>query len=888
MEFLYSENYEYLESLGRTQNLDKDWNIIKEEINSESDKFGGFPRKNNNLVFSASIVNETSTNINSDKIKSIYRKLAYRYADLNPLYRVNKEAKFIQDMNIEPSDQVSKLNSYYLKTYSAEFEYVSDKKKYNWLAENFEKDFSISKEDKEATLWDLMEADGLEGFLHKRFPSAKRFSVEGADSSILIFERVMEKMAELGCEEVVVGMAHRGRLNFLTKVCGESYGFLLGLFQGKNAFDPELNISGDVKYHLGASHDRELSNGKKIHISLIPNPSHLETVNPLVIGNARAKQDAKDDTERKKIVPFLVHGEAAFSGQGIIYETMAMNNLPAYDVGGCIHLIIDNQVGFTAGISETRSTAYSSELGKFIEAPIFHVSGDDPEACIFISKLVAEYRMKFGGDVIINLVCYRRYGHNEGDEPAFTQPTMYKIINAHPTTFEIYSKKLISEAILTQEIIDKKAKEFYSFLDSEMDKFSLKKMSDLLVSRWSNFKFNFDDTKLTKVETGIKVDLIPKVIECLTNIPKEVAINSKIKKVLDTRASLLESTENIDYGTGEMLSFISLLNEGINIRISGEDVLRGTFAHRHAAVIDQNNDSRYFYYKNFGDKSGARFEVYNSILSEYGVMGFDYGYSLYSPNNLVIWEAQYGDFVNGAQIMIDQYISGAEQKWGRLSNLVLMLPHGYEGQGPEHSSARIERFLQLCAQYNMRVIQPTTPANIFHALRRQLCDVDRKPLIIFTPKSLLRHKLAVSKLEDFLDNSSFEEIITSGDIKKSTKIILCTGKTYYELYEKIISEKIEEVFLIKIEQLYPFPLEKILQIIKQFKSNIENFQIIWCQDEPKNMGAYTFVNQQLIDTLSELNLKIKYCGRHANAATACGSTYEHSKEQKKLIEDCFN
>ena len=826
----------------------------------------------------------------------MYRKVGYRYADLNPLYPVDKKESFLNEVHVvltndEEFKVKKKLDASYLGKISAEFEHVTNKKKYDWLIENFEKSFVISNEDRKRNLQDLLEVEGLETFLHVKFPGAKRFSIEGGESAVVIFENFMRRMSQFELSEISIGMAHRGRLNFLTKVCKEPYGFLFGLFKGKSAFEKDLGLSGDVKYHLGASCDRDLD-GKSIHISLLPNPSHLEAVNPVVLGSVRAKQDEFGDVERKKIVPFLIHGDASFAGQGIIYETFAMNDLPAYDVGGTVHLIIDNQVGFTASSAETCFSERGSDVAKIVEAPIFHVNGDDVDGCAFIAQLAAEYRAKFSGDVVINLLCYRRWGHNEGDEPNFTQPVMYKNISNHVTTFNLYAKKLVGDGVLIQDDIDLKKKEFHDFLDSQIDVFHPKNLADLCKARWSCVQFNFDDSKIIDVNTGMKKDIIPTVIECFKKFPDGFNINAKIKKLLEGRIKMLETGENIDWGVGEMLAFTSLLSDGINIRISGEDVMRGTFAHRHAAVVDQNNDDRYYYYRSIGKGKGAkgdaRFEVYNSILSEYGVMGFDYGYSMFSPSDLVIWEAQFGDFVNGAQIILDQFIAGAEQKWARLTNFVLMLPHGYDGQGPEHSSARIERFLQLCAQYNMRVVNPTTPAKVFHALRRQVIDDVKKPLVIFTPKSLLRHKLAVSKISDFLDNNGFIDIITNiKSLEGVKKLILCSGKIYYDLVEKLTELNKKDVLLVKFEQLYPFPKEKIINLLSNFIIKSSMKEVIWCQDEPKNMGAYVFVNEILNDWLYENRVKMRYCGRLASASVAVGSTYDHIIEQKALIDSCF-
>lgn len=897
--YLSIENYEFLRDICDKGDVAGDeWSGFCSEFGKDSDVFGGFSGVNSTANLSSNInadVGNFTENI--EKLKHLYRKVGYRYADLNPLYPVDNRGAFLDEIHLKLShdkefEMKKNLDSFYLGKISAEFEHVTDKKKHDWLIANFEKSIQNNAENQKRNLWDLMETEELEKFLHVKFPGAKRFSIEGGESAVVIFENFMRRMSDFDLDEISIGMAHRGRLNFLTKVCREPYGFLFGLFKGKAGFDKSLGLSGDVKYHLGASCDRDV-NGRSVHLSLLPNPSHLEAVNPVVLGSVRAKQDERGDKERRKIVPFLLHGDASFAGQGIIYETFAMNDLPAYDVGGVVHLIIDNQVGFTACSAETCSGNRGSDIARMVEAPIFHVNGDDVDGCAFVAQLVAEYRARFGGDVVINLLCYRRWGHNEGDEPNFTQPKMYKNIATHVTTFNLYAKKLVDMGVVTQDEVSAKRKEFHGFLDSQMDVFAPKKIDDLCRDRWKCFTFNFDDSKIVDVKSGMKTDILPRIIDCFKNFPDGFEVNSKIHKLLDGRVKMLETGENIDWGVGEMLAFTSLLSEGINIRISGEDVMRGTFAHRHAAVVDQNTNERYFYYRSMGhgarDGGDARFEVYNSILSEYGVMGFDYGYSMFNPNDLVIWEAQFGDFVNGAQIILDQFISGAEQKWGRLTNFVLMLPHGYDGQGPEHSSARIERFLQMCAQYNMRVINPTTPANIFHALRRQVVDEVKKPLVIFTPKSLLRHKLAVSQIADFAEGTGFTDVITNvGSMDSVKKLILCSGKIYYDLVEKLAELNKTDVMLVKIEQLYPFPKEKIVNILSDFiqKSGLKD--VIWCQDEPKNMGAYAFIHEILNDWLFENSVRMVYCGRPSSASVAAGSIYEHTDEQKILINSCFS
>ncbi len=646
-----------------------------------------------------------------------------------------------------------------------------------------------------------------------------------------------------------------------------------------------------------------------IDILLMANPSHLEAVNGVVLGRTKAIQDESKDSpslSKKKIIPFLIHGDASFVGQGVVYECLAMNGVEGYDVGGCIHLIIDNQVGFTANASETRPSKYSSDVAKTLNAPIFHLNGDDPELALILARICARFRFEYNGDIVINLVCYRRFGHNEGDDPSFTQPKMYQNINVKKTVYELYKEKLLSLNIINKTDIENKENEFNTFLSKELDEFKSKKFEDVAHENWVDHKIIFSDKdSMISKKTSITKDFInDKVLNILYEARNYKNINEKLKRlILESRISMLEKSlqanneKIIDWGLAEMLEFFSILNDGKNIRISGEDCVRGTFAHRHSAFIDSQTEEKFFYYKGLASNN-SRFDVYNSILSEYGVLGFEFGYSSLNPNNLVIWEAQFGDFANGAQIIIDQYIAASEQKWLMNNNLVLMLPHGYEGQGPEHSSARIERFLQLAAQFNMRIVQPTTPSNLFHILRSQVDNENvKKPLIIFTPKSLLRHKFVKSSLNE-ITNSSFEEIIFDDEILKNPhnikKIIICSGKIYYDLYEKIIDRN--DILLIRIEILYPFPIEKICSVLKKF--NLNEINLIYAQDEPKNMGLYNFFIQNLGEFFSEnedeilaknFNVfkDIQYIGRKSSASTANGSQYIHQKEQKEIIDACL-
>jgi 2-oxoglutarate dehydrogenase E1 component len=717
-------------------------------------------------------------------------------------------------------------------------------------------------------------------------------------------------------------MAHRGRLNFLTKLCGEDYSSILGQFAGNSYIDEQIGNSGDVKYHLGSSKICHFSGCEdSIEVLLMPNPSHLEAVNGPVLGRTRALQDCliskdfvggDDAISKKKVVPFLIHGDASFVGQGVVYECLAMNNLDGYDVGGCVHLIIDNQIGFTANASETRPSKYASDVAKTLDAPIFHLNGDHPESAVFLAKLCARVRQEFSGDIVVNLVCYRRFGHNEGDEPLFTQPLMYKKISEKKTVYEMFKEKLSKSGLVSIQEFEKKELEFEKFLSNELEAFRAKQGSEILDKNWSNHELVFSTQSLRiSLKTGLKKEFISEnVLKTLKDASNHVKINEKLKKlVLESRiksleAGLLTLDEKIlDWGLCEMLAFCGILNDGKSVRISGEDVVRGTFSHRHAAFVDSETEEKYFYYESLAN-GDAKLTVSNSLLSEYGVMGFEFGYSTLKSDNLVIWEAQFGDFVNCAQVVIDQYLSASEQKWLKISNLVLMLPHGYEGQGPEHSSARIERFLQLAGEFNMRVVQPTTPANLFHILRAQVHEETlKKPLIIFTPKSLLRHRLVKSSMNEIL-NDSFRSILFDQNILKEgpsevKKIILCSGKIYYEIFEKLEEAKRKDVFLIRIECFYPFPIKEISEIL--FKFDLSKIELVWAQDEPKNMGAFTFVlnyiGEFFADEKNILNQSwknfnafkdLKFVGRDASASTATGSQYVHQKEQRVILEKCLD
>jgi 2-oxoglutarate dehydrogenase E1 component len=793
---------------------------------------------------------------------------------------------FFGFFKVKISDIINKLNKVYKDTIGSQFTYLNDKKIKDWIAQEVETAIStpLSKEEKLKILKEIIRTEKFEQFLHKRFPGAKRFSVEGGDSSINAVEKIIDIASKSGVKKIMLGMAHRGRLNVLTGIMKKPYSQMIAEFQGAPGIPAELTISGDVKYHMGYSASREIDD-KKIELSLAFNPSHLELVNSVVAGRVRATQDLYQDASRFQAMALLIHGDAAFAGQGSVTENLMMNGIKGYDTGGVIHLIVNNQIGFTANPEDSRSTTYSSDLAKGIDAPIFHVNGDDVEAVIKVAAIMTKYRQVFKKDVVMDLICYRRYGHNEGDEPLYTQPTMYKVIKDHPTLETIYSKQLIFEGVISETEYQKLVDDFNHTLNAEFDlapKFKATQ-GDWLKGDWKHIKICDNTTPNTKV-TEKKLKELAKIIN---QIPTNFNANQKIAKQMKERQKACEVGSNIDWGNGEALAFASLIDEGFAVRITGQDSSRGTFSHRHSVLCDVTDGSEYTPLNNISQKT--KYEVHDSFLSELAVLGFEYGYSVTLPDVLTIWESQFGDFANGAQMIFDQFISSSEVKWLRKSGLVCLLPHGYEGQGPEHSSARLERFLQLCANDNMRVANITNPANFFHCLRRQIHSQDRKPLIVMSPKSLLRHKLAVSKLTDF-SNQNFQLVLgEDGTLvagEKVKKVVLCSGKIYYDLLQSRIDNKIKDIALIRVEQIYPFPADEIKVELKKYK----NAEVIWCQEEPKNMGAWSFVNDLLEEVLIIIkakNTRLKYIGRLACASPATGYASYHAKEQKALIEEAL-
>ena len=713
-------------------------------------------------------------------------------------------------------------------------------------------------------------------------------------------EQIIKRGGALGVEDIVIGMPHRGRLNVLAAVMGKPYQVIFHEFQGGTSLPSDVQGSGDVKYHLGASSDRAFD-GNNVHLSLTANPSHLEIVNPVVIGKVRAKQAFKlreqPDAGRGHVLPLLMHGDAAFAGQGVVAECFALSGLRGYGVGGTMHFVVNNQIGFTTSPRNSRSSPYPSDVALMVEAPIFHVNGDDPEAVTFAARVGTEYRQMFGKDVVIDMFCYRRFGHNEGDDPTMTQPLMYAKIKDHPSVRDLYAQRLVGESVASQTEIDGWIAEFDAFLDAEFDGGKVYKAdkADWLDGKWSGLKLPSGDERYA---TGVAKQKLLDLGRKITTIPERVTPHKTVERVIAGRREAIEKGEGIDWATGEHLAFASLLDQGYPVRLSGQDSVRGTFSQRHSGLVDQKTEEVYLPLRNLGPGQ-AHFEVLDSALSEEAVLGFEYGFSLTDPDTLTLWEGQFGDFVNGAQVVIDQFISSGERKWLRMSGLVLLLPHGYEGQGPEHSSARLERFLQLCAEDNLQVINPTTPANYFHALRRQLLREFRKPLIVMTPKSLLRHKRAVSTLADMATGTGFHRVMIDGaeadcevggvrlrpDVEIN-RVIVCSGKVYFDLVEQRAKSGRDDVYILRLEQFYPWPLKSLTNELKRFK----NAELVWCQEEPKNMGGWQFVDPWLELTLERMKITAKrarYVGRPASASTAAGQMSRHLKELETFLTEAF-
>ncbi len=795
------------------------------------------------------------------------------------------------------------LKRTYCGTFAVEFMHITDPEQKAWIQQRIEgpdKDISFTPEGKVAIFRKLVEAEGFENFLNKKYTGTKRFGLDGAESMVPALEQIIKRGGALGVKEIVIGMPHRGRLNVLAAVMGKPYHHIFHEFQGGSVTPDDIGGSGDVKYHLGASSDREFD-GNNVHLSLTANPSHLEAVNPVVLGKARSKQDRIEppdlDAPRTHVLPLLLHGDAAFAGQGIVAECFGFSGLRGYSAGGTIHFIVNNQIGFTTSPKFSRSSPYPSDVAKMVEAPIFHCNGDDPESVVYAAKIATEFRQRFGADAVIDMFCYRRFGHNEGDEPSFTQPLMYKKIRSQTTSREMYGKRLEGEGLLKPGDMDKTREEFRAFLDSEFDageSFKPNK-ADWLDGQWSGFVQPIDDDR--RGDTAVPMESLRTIGETLTSYSPNFKIHKTLARILDQKKKNFDAGAGIDWATAEALAFGSLLQDGFGVRLSGQDSRRGTFSQRHAVFIDQETENTYTPLRHLPDAQ-ATFEVHDSNLSEFAVMGFEYGYSLANPKFLVLWEAQFGDFVNGAQIIIDQFLSSGERKWLRMCGLVLLLPHGYEGQGPEHSSARLERFLQLCAQDNMQVANCTTPANYFHILRRQMRRNFRKPLVLMTPKSLLRHKKCVSTLDEMGPGSSFHRVLwddaeykPGSTVKlvsdaKIKRVVLCSGKVYYDLLDDREKRGVDDIYLMRVEQFYPFPAHSLIKELQRFK----NAEMVWCQEEPKNMGAWFFMEPNLEWTLGQIGAKHKrarYAGRPAAASPATGLMSRHKAELEALLQDAL-
>ncbi|MBU2983554.1 2-oxoglutarate dehydrogenase E1 component [Lentibacter algarum] len=786
----------------------------------------------------------------------------------------------------------------YTGTFALQYMHISNPEEAGWLKERIEgydKEITFTREGRKAILNKMVEAEGFEKFLHVKYMGTKRFGLDGGESLIPAMEQIIKRGGALGVKEIIIGMPHRGRLSVLANVMHKPYRAIFNEFQG-GSFKPEdVDGSGDVKYHLGASSDREFD-GNSVHLSLTANPSHLEAVNPVVLGKVRAKQDQFGDAERKSVMGILLHGDAAFAGQGVVAEGFGLSGLKGHKTGGTMHIVVNNQIGFTTAPHFSRSSPYPTDIALMVEAPIFHVNGDDPEAVVHAARVATEFRQKFGKDVVLDIFCYRRFGHNEGDEPMFTNPIMYKKIKTHKTTLSLYTETLVKDGLIPEgEIEDMKAG-FQAHLSEEFEagKDYKPNKADWLDGKWSHLDKRKEDYQ--RGETAIKPETFAEIGKALSSVPEGVPVHKTVGRLFDAKAKMFESGEGFDWATGEALAYGSLLTEGYPVRLSGQDATRGTFSQRHSGIVDQNTEERYYPLNNI--RAGqAQYEVIDSMLSEYAVLGFEYGYSLAEPNALTLWEAQFGDFANGAQIMFDQFISSGESKWLRMSGLTVLLPHGYEGQGPEHSSARLERFLQQCGQDNWIVANCTTPANYFHILRRQIHRTFRKPLILMTPKSLLRHKLAVSKAEEFTTGSSFHRVLWddaqqgNSDTKlvadsKIKRVVMCSGKVYYDLLEERDARGINDIYLMRIEQFYPFPAQSAVSELSRFK----NADVVWCQEEPKNQGAWTFIEPNIEWVLGRIKAKTArpiYAGRSASASPATGLASAHKAQQAALLDEAL-
>ncbi|WP_333683863.1 2-oxoglutarate dehydrogenase E1 component [Pontibaca methylaminivorans] len=788
----------------------------------------------------------------------------------------------------------------YCGTFALQFMHISDPDQVAWLKERIEgygKEIQFTREGRRAILNKLVQAEGLEKFLHVKYMGTKRFGLDGGEALIPALEQIIKRGGALGVTDMVIGMPHRGRLAVLATVLNKPYRAIFNEFQGGSFKPDDVEGSGDVKYHLGSSSDREFD-GNVVHLSLTANPSHLEAVNPVVLGKARAKQDQNHDSQRTTVLPVLLHGDAAFAGQGVVAECFQLSGIRGHRTGGTIHIVVNNQIGFTTTPHLSRTSPYPTDIALMVEAPIFHVNGDDPEAVVHAARVAIEFRQKFNKDVVIDMFCYRRFGHNEGDEPMFTNPLMYKNIKSHKTTLSLYTERLVADGLIPEgEIEDMKAA-FQAHLNDEFEagRNYRPNKADWLDGRWSHIGWQADEDH-ARGETAIRPETFQEIGAALTRVPEGFPLHHTVERLLKAKRAMFETGEGFDWATGEALAFGSLLTEGFPVRLSGQDSTRGTFSQRHSAFVDQETEERYHPLNNIRPGQ-AHFEVIDSMLSEYAVLGFEYGYSLAEPNALTLWEAQFGDFANGGQIMFDQFISAGESKWLRMSGLVCLLPHGYEGQGPEHSSARLERFLQLCGQDNWIVANCSTPANYFHILRRQLHRDFRKPLMLMTPKSLLRHKLAVSRAEEFTTGSAFYRVLwDDAELGNSTtrlqpderirRVVLCSGKVYFDLLEERDARGIDDIYLLRVEQFYPFPALSLVKELDRFKQA----EFVWCQEEPKNQGGWSFIEPNIEWVLNRIEAdhrRPRYVGRATSASPATGLASQHKAQQDALVDEALS
>jgi 2-oxoglutarate dehydrogenase E1 component len=898
--------------------LDGDWPAVEESIGG---KLAGKAARSGEGSDLESLRKATLDSVRALMMIRAYRMRGHLIADLDPLNLREKQPHPELDpasYGFGPEDLdreifidnvlgleratinqiIDILKATYCSTMAVEFMHMSDPRHKAWLQERIEgpgKSIEFTVPGKKAILNKLIEAEGFEAYLNVKYTGTKRFGLDGGESIVPALEQIIKRGGNMGVSEIVLGMAHRGRLNVLANVMGKPYTAIFHEFKGGSSTPEEVEGSGDVKYHLGSSSDREFDNNM-VHLSLTANPSHLEIVDPVVLGKARAKQDQLG-RDRSKVMPLLIHGDAAFAGQGVVAECFGLSGLKGHRSGGSIHFIINNQIGFTTSPILARSSPYPSDVAKMIEAPIFHVNGDDPEAVVYAAKIATEFRQTFGHPVVLDMFCYRRFGHNEADEPAFTQPVMYRRISKHTPVAQIYAQRLIDEGSMSEADYTEMKAAFRSRLEDDFeaaDNYKPNK-ADWLDGRWSGLKTTKIDDDPRKGKTGVDVKKLKKLGEQMYSVPDDFNIHRTLKRVIDARLKVIKSGVGLDWATAESLAFATLLEDGSRVRLSGQDVERGTFSQRHAVWIDQQTERRYSPLKHLSGEKTNDFEIINSMLSEEAVLGFEYGYTLAEPSTLVLWEAQFGDFANGAQVIFDQFLSSGERKWLRMSGLVCLLPHGYEGQGPEHSSARLERFLQMCAEDNMQVANCTTPANYFHILRRQMHRDFRKPLILMTPKSLLRHKKCVSSLEEMGPDSSFHRVLwddaecdKGSPVKlvkdeKIRRVVLCTGKVYYDLHEEREKRGLNDIYLMRIEQLYPFPAKALVNELSRFK----DAEIVWCQEEPQNMGSWTFIQPYMEWVLNRIEAKHRrpsYAGRPASASTATGLMSRHLKELAAFLE----